>query len=46
MKPQNYPQSPKHLWNIFYDFTQTPRPSKREEKITLYLENMIQRFLF
>ncbi|MBT4792539.1 MAG: beta-Ala-His dipeptidase [Halobacteriovoraceae bacterium] len=40
MKPQNYPQSPKHLWNIFYDFTQTPRPSKREEKITLYLENI------
>lgn len=36
-KPQNYPESPKHLWNVFYDFTQTPRPSKHEEKIRDYL---------
>lgn len=37
MKPSNYPQSPKILWDIFYDFTQTPRPSKKEEKIRNYL---------
>jgi len=36
-KIENYPQSPKKLWNIFYDFTQTPRPSKNEEKIRKYL---------
>ena len=38
MKPQNFPENPKHLWDIFYDFTQTPRPSKHEEKIQRYLE--------
>lgn len=37
MKPTNYPESPKNLWNIFYDFTQTPRPSRKEEKIVSYL---------
>lgn len=37
MKPENYPNNPEHLWNIFYDFTQTPRPSKKEEKIRDYL---------
>lgn len=36
-KPQNFPKSPEHLWNLFYDFTQTPRPSKGEEKIQAYL---------
>ena len=40
MKPENYPQNPEHLWNIFYDFTQTPRPSKKEEKIIEYLINL------
>lgn len=40
MKPENYPQNPEHLWNIFYDFTQTPRPSKKEELITAYLEKL------
>ena len=39
-KPQNYPSSPEHLWNVFYDFTQTPRPSKHEEKIRHYLINL------
>ncbi len=37
MKPANYPQRPKDLWQIFYEFTQTPRPSKHEEKIVDYL---------
>ncbi|MEX0798750.1 MAG: beta-Ala-His dipeptidase [Bacteriovoracaceae bacterium] len=36
-KPQNFPTQPKHLWDVFYDFTQTPRPSKGEEKIQKYL---------
>ncbi len=40
MKPENYPSDPKYLWNIFYDFTQHPRPSKKEEKIIQYLENL------
>lgn len=40
MKPVNFPEEPKHLWNIFYDFTQTPRPSKKEEKIIEYLEKL------
>lgn len=36
-KPFNYPKSPKALWDIFYNFTQTPRPSKYEQKIQDYL---------
>lgn len=40
MKPENYPQSPKAVWDIFYDFTQIPRPSKKEEKICEYLVNL------
>lgn len=39
-KPENYPQTPESLWNVFYDFTQTPRPSKHEEKIRDYLVNL------
>lgn len=42
-KPQNYPQSPQALWNIFYDFTQTPRPSKKEAKILAYLEDIAKK---
>ncbi len=42
MKPANYPQNPSHLWNIFYDFTQTPRPSKKEEKIAQYLVELAE----
>ncbi len=37
MKPEQYPSEPSHIWNIFYDFTQTPRPSKHEDKIRQYL---------
>lgn len=40
MKPANFPNNPEHLWNIFYDFTQTPRPSKQEDKIRDYLVNL------
>ena len=36
-KPDNYPVEPAHLWEHFYQFTQTPRPSKREDKICDYL---------
>lgn len=36
-KPQDFPSEPKKLWDVFYDFTQTPRPSKHEEKIQNYL---------
>lgn len=42
MKPENYPIKPEHLWNIFHDFTQTPRPSRKEEKIIQYLINLAQ----
>lgn len=38
--PENYPSQPEHLWNIFYDFTQTPRPSKQEAQIIEYLKNV------
>ncbi|NDV45847.1 aminoacyl-histidine dipeptidase [Paludibacter sp. 221] len=29
---------PKALWNYFYEITQIPRPSKKEEKIIAYLQ--------
>jgi dipeptidase D len=40
MKPNNYPVTPEYLWNIFYDFTQTPRPSRNEVKIREYIINL------
>ncbi len=39
-KPEHYPSQPAHLWDHFYQFTQTPRPSKREDKICDYLINL------
>lgn len=36
-RPVNFPQEPKYLWDIFYNFTQTPRPSKHEQKIAAYI---------
>jgi len=30
---------PKAVWKYFYEITQVPRPSKKEEKIIAYLEN-------
>jgi len=38
-----HPNAPKQLWNIFYDFTQTPRPSKSEELIREYILNLAQK---
>lgn len=43
MKPENYPTEPAHLWEIFYQFTQTPRPSKEEEKIRNYLIELAEK---
>lgn len=37
MKPANYPQSPSHLWEHFYQFSQIPRPSKAEARIREYV---------
>jgi dipeptidase D len=37
MKPNNYPSEPAHLWQHFYQFTQTPRPSKEEQAIRQYV---------
>lgn len=37
MKPENYPSNPESLWKTFFDFTQTPRPSKEEGAIRKYL---------
>ncbi len=42
MKPANYPDSPKLLWDQFFNFTQIPRPSKHEEKIVKYLINFAE----
>jgi dipeptidase D len=30
MKPENYPRTPAHLWQHFYQITQIPRPSGEE----------------
>ena len=38
-KPQNYPKNLK-LWDIFFQFTQTPRPSKNEAKAQELLVNL------
>ncbi len=34
---------PKLVWKYFYDFTQTPRPSKHEEKILAYLVDFAEK---
>jgi len=31
---------PKILWERFFEITQVPRPSKKEEKIKNYLRNL------
>lgn len=33
---------PEILWKRFYEISQVPRPSKKEEQITAYLENLFQ----
>ncbi len=44
MRPQNYPQSPKNLWEIFFQLTQIPRPSKHETKAIEYLKKLANDF--
>ncbi len=39
MFPANYPQEPMAMWKRFYELTQVPRPSKKEEKVRQYLIN-------
>ncbi len=34
---------PTLLWNYFYDITQTPRPSKKEDKMRAYLRNFAEK---
>lgn len=36
--------SPSSVWNYFYEITQVPRPSKKEEKIVEYLINFGKKF--
>ena len=36
-KPENYPQNPPEIWERFYEITQIPRPSRKEEKIRNYI---------
>ena len=45
-KPTNFPSEPKYLWDVFYDFTQTPRPSKQEQKIQAYLIDLAKKHSF
>ncbi|MEH6591454.1 MAG: beta-Ala-His dipeptidase [Halioglobus sp.] len=37
MKPENYPTEPAHIWEHFYQFTQTPRPSGEEAAVRAYV---------
>lgn len=39
-KPQNFPSTPDHIWEQFYNITQIPRPSKHEQKMISYLESL------
>jgi dipeptidase D len=39
-RPKNYPHSPTALWDHFWNFTQTPRPSGKEEKISQYVQKI------
>lgn len=42
--PENYPQTPKYLWQQFYQFTQIPRPSGKEEQIRAYILSIASRY--
>ncbi|TNF24457.1 MAG: aminoacyl-histidine dipeptidase, partial [Deltaproteobacteria bacterium] len=42
-KPVNYPENPKELWNIFYDFTRIPRPSGHEQKVIDYIKDLAEK---
>ncbi len=41
-RPVDYPTNPEHLWNKFYEITQVPRPSKKEDKIRQYLVHLAE----
>jgi aminoacyl-histidine dipeptidase len=36
--------NPKNVWQFFYEVTQVPRPSKKEEKIIQYLESFAKKY--
>ena len=40
MKPSSYPNNPKLIWDIFYDITRCPRPSKNEAAIIDYITSI------
>jgi dipeptidase D len=40
--PTHFPTSPTHIWGQFYNITQCPRPSKKEEKIREYIVGVAQ----
>ncbi|QFU76914.1 aminoacyl-histidine dipeptidase [Halioglobus maricola] len=42
MKPDNYPVEPAHLWEHFYQFSQIPRPSKKEEAVRQYVVDLAE----
>ena len=43
MKPDNYPDSPAHLWEHFYQLTRIPRPSKSETAVRQYVIDQAER---
>lgn len=42
--PKWFPQSPKQVWDHFYDLTQIPRPSKKEDKVVDHLVNLAKKY--
>lgn len=41
--PANYPETPKYLWQQFYQLTQIPRPSGKEEKVRQYILSIAEK---
>lgn len=39
-RPRNFPKSPEHIWEQFYNITQIPRPSRFESKMVSYLKDI------
>ena len=46
MRPQNYPTVPKDLWEHFYQLTQIPRASKKEQRVREYLKRVAETHRF
>jgi dipeptidase D len=44
MKPNSYPLSPSSVWDIFYDITRCPRPSRNEKAIIEYIINIAKKY--